>query len=212
MQEVWNEFITELSTTSWLQWVAVAFAVAEVLLAKSNNILLYPSGIIATSLFIFLFAEAALYAESALNGYYLIMSIYGWWYWIKKNGQPPIPVSNTNAKEKWIVLAIVAIGTIGIWSVLKYLTDSTVPLWDAWVSATAWAGMWLLARRKVENWILLNISNAFAVPLLFHKHLPLSALLTVFLFIIAVLGYFEWKRIIKGQYYDLPQPPPKEGA
>jgi nicotinamide mononucleotide transporter len=203
MQEIWNEFIAELSTTGWLQWVAVVFAVAEVLLAKSNNILLYPSGIIATSLFIFLFAEAALYAESALNGYYLIMSIYGWWYWTKKKLQPPVPVTYSNGKDRKIVFAIVGIGTAGIWAVLTYLTDSTVPLWDAWVSATAWAGMWLLAKRKIENWILLNISNAFAVPLLFHKHLPLSALLTVFLFIIAVLGYFEWKRIIKEQQSEL---------
>jgi nicotinamide mononucleotide transporter len=80
---------------------------------------------------------------------------------------------------------------------LKYYTDSTVPYWDAWVSATAWAGMWLLAKRKIENWILLNISNAFAIPLLFHKNLPLYALLTLFLFIVAVQGYFKWNKILK---------------
>jgi nicotinamide mononucleotide transporter len=68
---------------------------------------------------------------------------------------------------------------------------------DAWVSATAWAGMWLLAKRKIENWILLNISNAFAIPLLFYKQLPLYALLTAFLFIVAVLGYFDWMKILK---------------
>ncbi|MCH5682920.1 nicotinamide mononucleotide transporter [Niabella sp. W65] len=65
------------------------------------------------------------------------------------------------------------------------------------MSATAWAGMWLLAKRKIENWILLNISNAFAIPLLFYKGLPLYALLTLFLFIIAVLGYIDWNKTIK---------------
>jgi nicotinamide mononucleotide transporter len=71
-----------------------------------------------------------------------------------------------------------------------------VPAFDAFVSATAWAGMWLLAKRKLENWILLNISNAVAIPLLFYKGLSLYALLTVFLFVIAIQGYFKWKRII----------------
>lgn len=203
MQELWREFVVELRATEWLQWVAVGFAVAEVLLAKANNILLYPAGIIASLLFIFLFIEAGLYAESGLNLYYLVMSIYGWAYWTKKKGQPPVPVTYTNTKEKMIAGGIAVAGTLLIWTLIPRfakafdLPPSTVPFWDAWVTATAWAGMWLLARRKVENWILLNISNAFAVPLLFHKHLPLSALLTVFLFIIAVLGYIEWKKIIR---------------
>jgi nicotinamide mononucleotide transporter len=69
-----------------------------------------------------------------------------------------------------------------------------VPVWDAFVSSTAWAGMWLLARRKMENWVFLNISNLFAIPLLFYKKLPMFAALTVFLFVVAIFGYFEWKR------------------
>ncbi|MBL7697312.1 MAG: nicotinamide mononucleotide transporter [Chitinophagaceae bacterium] len=203
MQELWREFIVELKATEWLQWLAVAFAVAEVLLAKANKILLYPAGIISSLLFIFLFVEAGLYAESGLNLYYLVMSIYGWAYWTRKKGEPPVPVTHTNKKEKLIATGIVLGGTLLIWLLIPLfaksfnLPASTVPLWDAWVTATAWSGMWLLARRKIENWILLNISNAFAVPLLFHKHLPLSALLTVFLFIIAVLGFIEWKKIIR---------------
>ncbi len=65
------------------------------------------------------------------------------------------------------------------------------------IRATAWAGMWLLAKRKIENWILLNISNLFAIPLLLYKQLPLFAGLTLFLFIVAVLGYYEWRKIIR---------------
>jgi len=86
---------------------------------------------------------------------------------------------------------------VALYIVLRYFTDSTVPAFDSWVSATAWAGMWLLAKRKIENWLLLNISNAFAIPLLLYKGLPLYAALTLFLFIIAVLGYIDWNRIIK---------------
>ena len=91
---------------------------------------------------------------------------------------------------------IVVGGYLALYIILKYFTPSTVPHWDALVSATAWAGMWLLARRKVENWILLNISNAFAIPLLFQKALPLYGLLTIFLFIVAVQGYYSWRKKI----------------
>jgi nicotinamide mononucleotide transporter len=67
------------------------------------------------------------------------------------------------------------------------------------VSSTAWAGMWLLARRKIENWIFLNISNIVAIPLKFHKDLPLMALLTTFLFIVAIFGFLEWRKIYRQQ-------------
>jgi len=79
---------------------------------------------------------------------------------------------------------------------LRNHTDSDVPLFDAFVSSTAWAGMWLLAKRKIENWIFLNISNVVAIPLLFHKKLPLMACLTTFLFIVAIFGFLDWKKII----------------
>lgn len=205
MQEVWNEFIAELAATHWVVWIGVAFGVMQVLLAKSNNIWLYPAGIISSAIFIWIFVKGTLYAEAVLNLYYVIISIYGWWYWAKKKYKPPVPVTYTNKKEKIIAASIVIIGTPAIWLLLIYLPElfsipqSDVPFWDALVTANAWAGTWLLARRKIENWILLNISNAVAIPLQLYKHFPLTALLTLFLFIIAVLGYFKWKKIIKEQ-------------
>jgi nicotinamide mononucleotide transporter len=78
-----------------------------------------------------------------------------------------------------------------------------VPAWDAFISSTAWAGMWLLARRKIENWIFLNISNLFAIPLLIHKKLPMFALLTSILFIVAIFGFLEWKRILHKKQLEL---------
>ena len=190
-------FLQQVAQTSWIEWLAVGFSVAEVLLARANKVTLYPAGIIATLLSVYLFIISGLYAESLLNGYYIVMSIYGWWYWVKKKDKPPVPITFTNKKEWQTVAAIVAGGFIVLYLTLKNFTPSTVPLCDAFVSATAWAGMWLLAKRKVENWILLNISNAVAIPLLFYKHLALYAALTIFLFIVAVQGYFQWKRLVK---------------
>jgi len=190
-------FLQQVAQTSWIEWLAVGFSVAEVLLARANKVALYPAGIIATLLSVYLFIISGLYAESLLNGYYIVMSIYGWWYWVKKKDKPPVPITFTDKKEWQTVAAIVAGGFIVLYLTLKNFTPSTVPLCDAFVSATAWAGMWLLAKRKVENWILLNISNAVAIPLLFYKHLPLYAALTIFLFVVAVQGYFQWKKLVK---------------
>ncbi|MEO6150124.1 MAG: nicotinamide riboside transporter PnuC [Mucilaginibacter sp.] len=184
----------QIKETGLLQWVAVVFGVAEVLLARVNNIWLYPAGIVATLLSVYLLVDVQLFAEAALSVYYLVMSIYGWVYWFKRTGQSAVEVSYTTKNEWVITLTIVFGGWLFLYLLLKHFTPSDVPVWDAWVSSTAWAGMWLLAKRKVENWLLLNISNLFAVPLLFHKGLPMFACLTIFLFVIAVFGYFDWKR------------------
>ncbi|HMO60452.1 MAG TPA: nicotinamide riboside transporter PnuC [Ferruginibacter sp.] len=198
--EQWSALLwQQIKDTASLQWLAVAFAVAEVLLAKANKIWLYPAGIIATILSVFILLQAGLYAESLLNGYYFIMSVYGWWYWTKKKNKPVVKISFSNRSD-WIVTLLIAIGSFAMLSfLLKQFTDSTVPYWDAWVSATAWAGMWLLSRRKIENWVWLNISNLFAIPLLIHKQMPLFAALTLFLFIVAVLGFIQWRKIISAE-------------
>jgi nicotinamide mononucleotide transporter len=199
LQDWWNLFWQQIKETDALQWLAVLLGVAEVLLAKANKIALYPVGIAGTLLSIYILFLAGLYAECLLNGYYVVMSIYGWWYWIKKSNKPPVTVSYCNRKNWITVVLIVVISFILLAFSLKYFTSSTVPVWDAWVSATAWAGMWLLSRRKIENWVLLNISNLFAIPLLVYKQLPLFAALTLFLFIVAIIGYYDWRKIIQSK-------------
>lgn len=203
--ENWFElFMQQLKATTWLEWIGVSFGVAEVLLARANKVWLYPTGIISVITGTYLFFKSGLYAESLLNLYYLVMSVYGWWFWVYHRDENPLPVTKANAKDWKITAGIVFIGFLVLFISLKYFTDSTVPVLDAWVSATAWAGMWLLARRKVENWALLNLSNAFAIPLLFYKQLPLFALLTLFLFIVAILSYYEWKKIAEENSHNVP--------
>ncbi len=195
-------FAVQLQAVPALEWLGVAFGVAEVLLARANKIALYPCGIIAVVISTYIFFNAGLYAESALNLYYFIMSIYGWWFWVNRK-QHAAPAISRSTKQEWIItLSIVLASFVLLYTVLAKFTDSTVPVADAWVSATAWAGMWLLAKRKIENWILLNISNAFAIPLLLYKGLPLYAALTLFLFIIAMLGYIDWNKKLKQQTHE----------
>lgn len=180
--------------------VAVFFGVASVLLAKGNNVLLYPTGIVSTGIYIYLLAKAGLYAESALNGYYLVMSIYGWALWQRgRENENPRAITR-NTRRDWIItISIVGAGWIILYTALSTFTNSDVPKWDAIVSATAWAGMWLLAKHKLENWILLNISNFIAIPLFVHKGIPFTALLTLFLFIVAIFGFLQWSKSYREQ-------------
>ena len=200
IQEYLRLFVEQVKATTYLEWFAVAFGVTEVLLAKRNNILLYPAGIIGILLALYLKLNAKLYAESLLSMYYLVMSVYGWIIWSKRKAKnETLPVSWTTKKELQIALAISIGGYFVLYYALVNFTNSDVPILDAFVSSVAWAGMWLLARRKIENWIFLNVSNIVAIPLMWHKNFVMFALLTLFFFIIAIFGYFDWKKIYKEQ-------------
>lgn len=188
-----------LQQTTWQEWLGVFFSVVQVLLARKNNSNNYLFGIAGILLSLYVMFFAKLYAEFTLNLYYLVMSIYGWLYWKFGKRKAETNISETTNQEKLITTGIV-IGTFCLfWGFLTHFTDSDVPVLDSLVSAFAWAGMWLMARRKIENWILLNMSNIIAIPLLIHKGLYLYSILTAFLFIVAISGYLEWRKIIKNK-------------
>jgi nicotinamide mononucleotide transporter len=196
IQEWLHLFVEQVKATSYLEWAAVGFGVTEVLLAKRNHIALYPAGIIGILLSLYLKLNARLYAESLLSMYYLIMSVYGWIIWSRRRARNEIlSVSWTNKQELQIAFSIAIVGYFVLYYALVNFTNSDVPILDAFVSSTAWAGMWLLARRKIENWIFLNVSNIVAIPLMWHKNYIMLALLTLFFFIVAIFGYFDWKKI-----------------
>ena len=195
--EIIDQIIQAFQATSWLERFSVLCGIIQVLLSKNNKVSNYLFGILGIVSGMYVLFGAKLYADIALNMYYLVMSIYGWWYWKTNKEASEQPITSCSSRE-WTTIIGIVIGAFAIlYFFLVYVTDSDVPIWDAWVSCTAWAGMWLLARRKIENWILLNISNAFAIPLLIHKDLYLFALLTTFLFIVAIFGYFKWAKIMK---------------
>ena len=199
-------FMTEVKATPLLEWAAIVFSVAEVLFAKNNKVWLYPAGIVSTAIYMWLFVRPGpkLYADAILNLYYLAMSIYGWVLWSKRNtNHKALQITYCNKKDWMVVLGFVFIGWLVLYLLLTqvfvflfpWYSPSDVALWDAFVSSTAWAGMWLLAKRKIENWVLLNISNLAAIPLLIYKGMPFTACLTLFLFIVAIFGYLEWRKL-----------------
>lgn len=197
IEAFFTTFAEQLMHTTTLEAVAVVFGMVSVVLANRNHVALYPTGIVSTAIYIYLMGKPSvgLYAEAMLNAYYFIMSIYGWIRWYKgRESENPTAISHNSRKDWLITGLIVVIGWVVLYSILNKFTNSTVPALDAFVSSTACAGMWLLAKHKIENWLLLNISNAIAIPLLIYKGLPFTAVLTLFLFIVAIFGYFRWKK------------------
>ncbi len=190
---MYMEFLSQLTL---LQWLGTIFGVLQVLLARQNNIHNYLFGMVAILISIWVLYQSQLYADILLNLYYMAMSIYGWFYWKSGKQKKEAPISYSSQKEHKIAVGIV----LGCFVLMAYWlgqhTDSDVPYWDAVVCAFAWAGMWLMAKRKIENWIYLNISNLISVPLLIYKELYIYAGLTAFLFAVAVSGYIKWKKII----------------
>lgn len=196
-----EDFFLNMTT---LQWLGTSFGIAQVLLARKNNINNYLFGIVSILIGMWVLYYSKLYADILLSFYYLAMSVYGWFYWKfgKQKEETPISYATSNEHLKAIGIVISCFAIMAYW--LSNHTNSDVPYWDACTTAFAWAGMWLMARRKMENWIYLNISNIITIPLLFYKDLYIYAGLTIFLFIVGTSGYFKWRYIIlnesKNQY------------
>lgn len=187
---------------SFSEIMAVIFAVISVLYARVNSILVYPTGIVSIlfSIYIFIQDKYRLYPDAGLNLYYLVMSIYGWYHWkVKDSHQKETRVTWSSRKE-WLNAGA---WFFPIWVILyiflsKYHINN-VPLLDSFVSASACCGMWLLARRKIDNWLVLLVSDGFGIPLYYIKHLYLISALMCLYVVIAWLGFIAWKRTIAAE-------------
>ena len=198
LQEFFDVFYRNILNTTWLEVVAVLFGLLSVWFAKKENILVYPTGIISVLIYVYICLFAGLYADMGINAFYFVMSVYGWYKWTRKdNRDRVIPISRNNTMQHMISIA----GTVAFFFILRYVltnfTDSTVPNWDSATTAIFIVGMWLMALKKIENWIFWIIGDLVSIPLYFHKGLLLTSFqFTVFL-ILAVSGYLEWRKSLK---------------
>jgi nicotinamide mononucleotide transporter len=194
MESYWLQLLQNLKESTWLEYVAVISALAQVILAAKNKIENFYFGIISVAIYVYLYIIGKLYADASLNVYYFIISIYGLYAWRKTSEHAEISIS-ASVRKDWIIAGSIAIISFCLsYGVLVNFTDSAVPLQDSAVAAFAWAGTWLLTKRKIESWWWLNISNAIAVPLYLQKGYVLTSLLTVLLFIIAIFGFYKWRK------------------
>lgn len=183
-----------------LEVVAVVFAVASVLYSKNNNIKVYPTGIISTFIFVYLLYQWELFGDMFINGYYFVMSVYGWYLWKKPSiNTPELKISLINKKDYQISTLILILSTIFV--SLIYVWFNKFGVWwsyaDIFTTGLFFVGMYLLAKRKVEHWILLIVGDFISVPLYYFKGYTITAILFLAYTIIATLGYIEWKKIWK---------------
>lgn len=180
-----------------LEVVAVFFGLLSVIYSKRENILVFPTGIISTGIFVYILLVYGLLGDMLINGYYFAMSIFGWYIWTRKVDETHfIPITKTTSKEKkWVILLFVA--TL-VFVSLVYAAFDKFNTWTAYTdivtTAIFFVGMWLMAKKKLENWVYWIVGNIITVPLYLYKGLVFSSFQYLLFTIIAIYGYKAWKK------------------
>lgn len=205
MQNIWQQFIEGLQQTSLPEFIAVIAGIASVWFSRKENILVYPVGLINTIIYIWLSFKGDLIGEASVNFYYTVMSIYGWILWAKRDKEQHHIVHISFSDRKWWLYQSAFFGAfyITIFLLLTYLkTDfapDAIPWADAFASATAFTGMWLMTKKKVESWYWWMATNIASIPLYFVKHYVFTSVYYLVLLFMAVWGLYEWKKRAKEQ-------------
>ena len=200
LHEIYRQFIDDIKHTSWLEYIAVFAGIASVWFSRIENILVYPVGLINTIIYIYLSFNQHLLGEASVNFYYTVMSIYGWILWTRKDKQHHLTLHITSStKKEWMQqLAFFTAFYFAIFFSLTFLKKTfatgAIPWADAFASGTAYTGMWLMAKKKVESWWWWIATNIASIPLYFVKHFVFTSVYYLILFILAIMGLIEWKR------------------
>jgi nicotinamide mononucleotide transporter len=183
----------------YLELIAVFFGLWSVWCAKKDSIWVFPTGLISTLIYAYLLWKWSLLGDSMINVYYFIMSIYGWYHWTRKKGDvDEFPISVMTNKEK--VMAIVIFVLTIFFVIIVYLFFNKFTSWysylDTFLTAIFFVGMWLMAKRKIENWLFWIVGDLLSIPLYFAKGYTFTSFQYLIFTIIAVYGYLEWKKIL----------------
>lgn len=191
------EIISHWIIQNWVEITGSVLGLISIYFQYKQNVLLWPLSIIVASLYLIVFIDSNLYAYSSLQVYYLVMSVYGWFIWIRpKENQKNVPVTKTS-KSLWIKLIVIFVVIhIVLYTLLRFFADSDVAYIDSFITALSFIATWMLAHKKAENWLIWIIADVFSVALYIYKDLYPSAIFYSVLTIVAILGYREWKKQI----------------
>lgn len=196
---LFSQYSTYSDTFIFLEIFAVGMNIISVVYAKQNNILVYPTGLIGTGIFVYILFNFSLLGDMIINGYFFIMSIYGWYYWSRKKDEVFINNVSRLEKREYIQLIFLAVGSL----LFIYFIYVQFDKWNSWTAyvdnittAIFFVAMWLMAKRKVESWIFWIIGDLITVPLYFYKGLTISSLQYIIFTVLAILGYISWKKIL----------------
>lgn len=182
-----------------LEIIGVVLGLMSAWFSKQDNILIYPTGILSTAIFVYILAFYGLLGDLVINAYYFSMSIYGWYIWTRKvDAEHYTPITRTTSKEKQICVFIFVGTLIFIFAIYKIFEK-----WNSWTAyvdtlttALFFVAMWLLARKKLENWTFLLVGNIISIPLYFYKGLIFTSFQFLLFVIISIYGYRAWKKIL----------------
>ncbi len=190
---------------NWIELLGAILAVAYLFLSINGNVWLWFLGFATSSFYLIIFYNNQLYADMGLQVYYLIVSVYGWIYWIGKGNLSEKPKTNIDTKSlkisDWIkVLIIIVIFQLSIYWILKVgpklfnIPEAYFPLGDAFTTAASIVATWMLARKIIENWLLWIVINSFSMGMYVFKEMYITSVLFVIYTTMAVVGYFKWKK------------------
>ena len=203
MDQIFDFLFSQYSSYSpsfiYLELFAVIMNITSVVYAKQNNILVYPTGLIGTGIFVYILLNFSLLGDTIINAYFFSMSIYGWYFWSRKKDEVFINQVSTINRNEIKYLFILAISSL----IFIYFVYDYFDKWNNWTAyvdnittAIFFVAMWLMARRKIESWIFWIIGDLITVPLYFYKGLTISSIQYIIFLILAVLGYISWKKIL----------------
>jgi len=215
--------IADWISTNYIEVFGAVAGILYVILEVRQNIWLWPVGIITSAFYIWVFFTGKLYADMGLQGYYLVISVLGWYWWIKGSGlraqgsgqESPLEggeggVLNHSGKEKLfvtrlnlktgIILSIIFVFLYAaMWLILDKLTDSPVPAWDSFITSLSIIATWMLARKIYEHWFLWIVVNIAAATLFFTRELYPTVILYIVYCVMSFAGLVEWKKSINKQ-------------
>ncbi|MDP1624037.1 MAG: nicotinamide riboside transporter PnuC [Bacteroidales bacterium] len=185
--------------TTYLEMIAVAFGLTCVWFMKKESVLAFPLGIVNVLIYVYIFFGAKLYANAGINGYFFIMSVYGWYKWTRKDtNNNTIKITRCSKSELLLNFIAIIIFFIIIRFALVRYTPSNIPTWDAATTAVYMVAQWLLSRKKIENWILWISADFVMVGLCAWEGLYFSSFQYLVFTFIAVLGFREWRTKLAG--------------
>lgn len=189
-----------------IEIIVFFFGIISVIYAKKENILVYPTGLIATILSTYLLYKAGYFADMTINVYFSVMSIYGWIIWAKtKNNVAVYQISRTNTKQKIIGVILFFVTIVVMYGVYQLfdrpiLQENYI---DMFTSGLFFTGMWFMAIKKIENWTLWIVADLISIPLYGYRGLGILSLQFLIFTVLAVMAYMEWNRIIKDKKQNL---------
>lgn len=199
-EQIVAAFIEGIKNTGPLEYIAVFAGIISVWYSRKENILVYPAGLINTIFYVYLSFKGGLLGEASVNIYYTVMSIYGWMMWSRKDKSQHLVlhISKASAKEWGQHLLFFGVFYVVIFFALNYLkkdfAPGAIPWADALASASAYTGMWLMTKKKLESWIWWTLTNIVSIPLYFVKDYVFTSVYYFILLIMAITGWIEWNK------------------